>query len=161
MRLRVDGGRAGIRQGRLFLDAGVKYDGSLWLKCENGSPKLTLLVKTAQDEPIAALPLVLTGSEWQEIPFAFTSQVRDTQASIEIVANWEGRDPSVDFVSMMRSDAPSGMAKLRPDLLLSLSDLRPSFIRWPGGSFASTYKWQEGIGPYAARGYHPNLFGEA
>lgn len=34
----------------------------------------------------------------------------------------------------------------------------PSFIRWPGGSFASTYKWKEGIGRYASRGYHPNTY---
>ena len=47
---------------------------------------------------------------------------------------------------------------LRPDLLQALRGLRPSFIRWPGGSFASTYKWKEGIGRYAARGYHPNTF---
>ena len=46
VRLHVDGGRAAIRQGRIFLDAGVKYDGSLWLKREKGSPNLTLLVKT-------------------------------------------------------------------------------------------------------------------
>ena len=38
VRLRVEGGRAAIRQGRLFLDAGVKYDGSLWVKRENGLP---------------------------------------------------------------------------------------------------------------------------
>jgi alpha-L-arabinofuranosidase len=156
VRLHVDGGSVGIRQGRLFLDAGVKYDGSLWLKRENGSPKLTLRVKTAGGESIATLPLVVKGSEWQEIPFAFTSQVRDTQASIEIVATGKGV-VLLDFVSMMRSDARRD-GKLRPDLLQALSDLRPSFIRWPGGSFASTYKWQEGIGPYAARGYHPNLF---
>jgi len=156
VRLHVDGGSVGIRQGRLFLDAGVKYDGSLWLKRENGSPKLTLRVKTAGGESIATLPLVVKGSEWQEIPFAFTSQVRDTQASIEIVATGKGV-VLLDFVSMMRSDARRD-GKLRPDLLQALSDLRPSFIRRPGGSFASTYKWQEGIGPYAARGYHPNLF---
>jgi len=156
VRLHVDGGSVGIRQGRLFLDAGVKYDGSLWLKRENGSPKLTLRVKTAGGESIATLPLVVKGSEWQEIPFAFTSQVRDIQASIEIVATGKGVI-LLDFVSMMRSDARRD-GKLRPDLLQALSDLRPSFIRWPGGSFASTYKWQEGIGPYAARGYHPNLF---
>jgi len=156
VRLHVDGGSVGIRQGRLFLDAGVKYDGSLWLKRENGSPKLTLRVKTAGGESIATLPLVVKGSEWQDIPFAFTSQVRDTQASIEIVATGKGVI-LLDFVSMMRSDARRD-GKLRPDLLQALSDLRPSFIRWPGGSFASTYKWQEGIGPYAARGYHPNLF---
>ena len=41
VRLHVESGRATIRQGRIFLDAGVKYDGSLWLKRETGLPKLT------------------------------------------------------------------------------------------------------------------------
>src|SRR3954463_3200451 len=36
IRLHVDGGHAGIRQGRLFLDSGIKYDGSLWVKVEQG-----------------------------------------------------------------------------------------------------------------------------
>jgi alpha-N-arabinofuranosidase len=45
---------------------------------------------------------------------------------------------------------------LRPDLLEALRGLAPAFIRWPGGSFASTYKWQDGIGPLAPRVYHPN-----
>lgn len=155
VRLLVKGGRATIRQGRIFLTAGVRYDGSVWLKRVSGSPKLTLQVKTAKGEPIALLPLPVTGSEWQEVPFAVVSAVRDTQATIEIAATGSGAI-LLDFVSMMRSDARrDGM--LRPDLLQALSDLRPSFIRWPGGSFASTYKWQEGIGPYAARGYHPNV----
>ena len=61
----------------------------------------------------------------------------------------------VDFVSLMRADVrKSGM--LRPDLLEALRGLAPAFIRWPGGSFASTYKWQDGIGPLASRVYHPN-----
>jgi alpha-N-arabinofuranosidase len=37
VRLHVDGGHASIRQGRFFLEAGTKYDGSLWIKRENGS----------------------------------------------------------------------------------------------------------------------------
>jgi len=41
-------------------------------------------------------------------------------------------------------------------LLEALRGLAPTFIRWPGGSFASTYKWQDGIGPLASRVYHPN-----
>ena len=156
VRLRVEGGRASIRQGRLFLDADVKYDGSLWLKRETASPKIALEFKSAKGERIASLPLVLTSSDWQEVPFAFTSPVRDTQASIEITATGKGA-VLLDFVSMMRSDARRD-GKMRPDLLEALRDLRPSFIRWPGGSFASTYRWEEGIGPYTARGYHPNLF---
>jgi alpha-N-arabinofuranosidase len=156
VRLRVDGGSAAIRQRRIFLDAGVKYDGSLWLKREKGSPRLNLLVQSSKREPIASVPLAFTGSEWQEVPFAFTSPVRDTQASIEIAATGKGA-MLLDFISMMRADARrDGM--LRPDLLEALRCLRPSFIRWPGGSFASTYKWKEGIGPYAARGYHPNTY---
>jgi alpha-N-arabinofuranosidase len=156
VRLHAAGGGAGIRQGRLFLETGVKYDGSLWVKREKGSPKLTLRVKSSKGDPIASVPLALTGSEWQEIPFSFTSPVRDTQASVEIFATGDGT-LLLDFISMMRADVRrDGM--LRPDLLEALRGLRPSFIRWPGGSFASTYKWKEGIGRYAARGYHPNTF---
>jgi alpha-L-arabinofuranosidase len=156
VRLRVDGGHATIRQGRIFLDAGVQYDGSLWLKRETGSPSINLQFKTAKGEPIASVPLLAATSDWQQVPFAFTGAVRATQASIEISATGKG-SILLDFVSMMRSDARrEGM--LRPDLLQALRDLHPSFIRWPGGSFASTYKWDQGIGPYVARGYHPNVF---
>ena len=156
VRLHVDGGRAAIRQGRLFVDAGIEYDGSLWVKREQGSPQLMLRVQTSQGSPIASVPLALTGAGWQEVPYSFTSPVRDRQASIEIAATGKGT-LLVDFVSMMRADVRrNGM--LRPDLLQALRDLRPSFIRWPGGSFASTYKWKEGIGRYATRGYHPNTF---
>ncbi|KAA6460944.1 alpha-N-arabinofuranosidase [Acidobacteria bacterium AB60] len=155
VRLRVDGGHAAIRQGRLFLDAGVKYEGSLWLKHLNGSPKLMLSFRTSRGETLASLPLAIIGSDWHEIPFAFTSPARDTQASIEITAAGKG-SVLLDFVSLMRADARrNGM--LRPDLLKALRDLRPSFIRWPGGSFASTYRWEDGIGPLVARRYHPNL----
>lgn len=156
VRLRVEGGRAAIRQGRLFLDSGVNYEGSLWLKREAGSPHLMLLFKNSKDQLLASILLAVTGSEWQEVPFTFTSTVRDVQASIEIEATGRG-SVLLDFVSMMRADARrDGM--LRPDLLRALRGLRPSFIRWPGGSFASTYRWKEGIGRYAARGYHPNVF---
>jgi alpha-N-arabinofuranosidase len=156
VRLNLEGGRAGIKQGRIFLDAGFKYDGSLWVKREKGSPKLTLTAKSAKGDTIATVPLAATGADWQEVPFAFSSAVRDTQASIEIAATGKG-SLLIDFVSMMRADVrANGM--LRPDLLKSLEDIKPAFIRWPGGSFASTYKWKEGIGKYSARGYHPNTF---
>ena len=156
IRLQVEGGTAGIRQGRVFIEAQVKYDGSLWVKRESGSPQLTIRLKNSNGEPIASMPLTLTGTAWQELGFAFTSPVRDTQATVEISATGQGA-LLLDFVSMMRADVRhDGM--LRPDLLQALRGLGPSFIRWPGGSFASTYKWKEGIGRYAARGYHPNTY---
>jgi len=155
VRLRVEGGRAGIRQARLFIDAGYEYGGSVWVKREQGSPQLALRIVSAMGEPIASVPLALTGSDWQEVGYAFTSPVRDTQASVEIAAAGNGT-LLLDFVSMMRADVRrDGM--LRPDLLQALRDLAPPFIRWPGGSFASTYKWKDGIGPLVSRRYHPNI----
>lgn len=155
VRLHVEGGRAGIRQGRLFVDAGHDYNGSLWFKREAGSPQLMLRVLSSKGEPIASVPLAVSGSGWQEVPYSFSSRVRDTQAVLEIVAMGSGT-LLVDFISMMRAGVRSdGM--LRPDLLQALRDLAPPFIRWPGGSFASTYKWKDGIGPLVSRRYHPNM----
>ena len=155
VRLHVQGGRAGIRQGRLYVDAGYEYDGSLWVRPEDGSPQLTLRVVSSKGGPIASAPLALTGSDWQEVRYSFSSAVRDTQASVEIAATGAGT-LLLDFVSMMRADVRrDGM--LRPDLLQALRDLAPPFIRWPGGSFASTYRWKDGIGPRVSRRYHPNM----
>ncbi|HEY2012833.1 MAG TPA: alpha-N-arabinofuranosidase [Bryobacteraceae bacterium] len=155
VRLHVEGGGAGIRQGRVFVDAGHAYDGSLWVKREAGSPQLTLRVVSSKTSRIASVPLAVTGSGWQEVHYSFSSPVRDTEASVEIAASGSGT-LLLDFVSMMRADVRrDGM--LRPDLLQALRDLAPPFIRWPGGSFASTYKWKDGIGPHVSRRYHPNM----
>lgn len=155
--VRLSAGPAGarIRQGRIFVEAGAKYDGSLWALREKGSPELTLRIGSSAGATISSVPLAVKGSGWQEVPFSFASTVTDRQASVELVV--KNGAVLVDFISLMRADVRrKGM--LRPDLLGALRDLRPSFIRWPGGSFASTYKWKEGIGRYAARGYHPNTF---
>ena len=155
VRLHVDGGRAGIRQDRIYVDAGLKYDGSLWVKREEGSPQLTLRIVSSKGNAIASVPLAVAGSDWQEVRYAFASPVRDTQASVEIAATGTGR-LLLDFISLMRADVRrDGM--LRPDLVQALRDLAPPFIRWPGGSFASTYKWKDGIGPLVSRRYHPNV----
>ena len=61
----------------------------------------------------------------------------------------------VDFISLMRASARAS-GKLRPDLLAALKGLAPPFIRWPGGSYASIYKWKDGIGPAVSRKYNPN-----
>ena len=154
--VRITAGRqpSGIRQGRVFLESGRSYDGSVWIKIESGAPRLSLRVLAADGSVLADLPLRTRGSAWQEVPFSFASARTDRDAAVEIAAAGRGA-ALVDFVSLMRADVRrSGM--LRPDLLAALRGLAPAFIRWPGGSFASTYKWQDGIGPLASRVYHPN-----
>jgi len=156
VRFNVDGGHAKIQQGRIFLESNSEYDGFLWVKRERGTPYLSLQVKTSAGQSVANIPLEVSSGDWHRVSFSFKSAARDTQASIELVASGHGA-LLLDFVSMMRADVRRD-GGFRPDLLQALRDLRPAFIRWPGGSFASTYRWKEGIGPYPSRGYHPNVF---
>jgi alpha-N-arabinofuranosidase len=144
---------AGIRQRRIALESGRTYDGSVWIKPESNAVRASLRVLASDGGVVATVPLPTRGAAWQDVPFTFASARTDRDATIEIAA--ARGTMLVDFVSLMRADVRRG-DKLRPDLLDALRGLAPTFIRWPGGSFASTYKWEDGVGPAAARVYHPN-----
>jgi Alpha-L-arabinofuranosidase len=143
----------GIRQERVALESGRTYDGSVWIKIESGAPRMSLRVLAKDGSVLADLPLPTRGSAWQEVPFAFASARSDRDAAVEIAAGGRGCCARRLRFDDARGRAQSGM--LRPDLWSRLCGLAPAFIRWPGGSFASTYKWQDGVGPLASRVYHP------
>jgi alpha-N-arabinofuranosidase len=147
-------GTAGIRQGRLYVEAKQTYDGSLWLEPERGTLSVSLRVVSSTGRELAKQALKTKGSGWQEVGFEFTAPATDRQASLELVATGTG-SVLVDFISLMRQNARKN-GKLRPDLLSALEGLAPPFIRWPGGSYASVYKWKDGIGPAVSRKYNPN-----
>jgi alpha-L-arabinofuranosidase len=148
-------GGIGIRQGRIYLQAKTTYDGSLWINPENGTPDLVLQIKDSTGKVLARVPLATKGAGWQEVPFKFESPATVPQATTEILAPGNG-SALIDFISLMRADARAN-GKFRPDLFDALKGLKPPFIRWPGGSYASTYKWKDGIGPAVSRKYNPNM----
>jgi alpha-N-arabinofuranosidase len=53
------------------------------------------------------------------------------------------------------SGAARATGGFRPDLLKAVADLRPPIIRWPGGCFASLYRWKDGVGPQHKRVKYP------
>ncbi|MBO9681574.1 MAG: carbohydrate binding domain-containing protein [Flavisolibacter sp.] len=155
IRLSPSNGTAGVQQQRLYVKKDVAYNGSLWVQGESGKPELQLRVVDKNNNEISKASLSFSGNEWQEVKFQFTPSKTDTAAVLEIIASGTG-SLLIDFISIMTADSRSN-GKFRPDLLESLKGLKPTFIRWPGGSFASTYKWQDGIGPAVSRVYHPNV----
>ena len=154
VRITAAGTPVGLLQRRFYFESGRDYSGSLWVNIEKGTPRLSMRVMAADGSVLATPPITARGAGWQEAPFSFSISRTDTQGVIEITAAGNG-SLLVDFVSLARADV-RGNGMLRPDLLQALRDLAPPFIRWPGGSFASTYKWKDGIGPYSSRVYHPN-----
>lgn len=68
----------------------------------------------------------------------------------------------LSFVSLVPADAVDGF---RPDLLQKLKDLKPGFVRFPGGCYvegdvlANAWYWKGGVGPQEGRRTHWNLWG--
>ena len=50
------------------------------------------------------------------------------------------------------------MDGIRTDVIEALKPIHPPVIRWPGGCFADTYHWKDGIGPRNLRPRRPNLW---
>jgi alpha-N-arabinofuranosidase len=61
----------------------------------------------------------------------------------------------IDQVSLMPGDAESG--GVRPDVFEKIKQLKPAFIRWPGGNVAQDYHWMLAIGPRDERATWTNL----
>src|SRR6185295_19059301 len=50
---------------------------------------------------------------------------------------------------------------LRKSLIDALKKTRPGLIRWPGGCFADSYDWRDGVGPKTKRPRHTNFWRDA
>ena len=60
---------AGIRQDRVYLQSGVEYAGSAWVKVETGSPRVAFRVRGADGAPLHEVPLPVSGTAWREVPY--------------------------------------------------------------------------------------------
>ncbi len=150
-RLVSDRGEFGLQQTPLCIRAGETYRGSLWAR---GQATEGLSVRLQQgDRRLAQAELPKPTAQWQEYPFELRPTAGADNATIRVIA----RGPAelwIDQVCLM----PGAWAQaggFRPDLLQAIADLQPPVIRWPGGCFASAYRWKDGVGPQHKRVSYP------
>ena len=139
----------GLEQTPFRLEKGVVYAGSVWARGKGALAVRMLNGNTVIGEakPGAA------GAEWKEFPFRFQAEADADRATLQIGVEAAG-DACIDQVSLM----PESWRKsggFRPDLLRAVAELKPPVIRWPGGCFASSYRWKQAIGPQHKREVHP------
>ena len=67
----------------------------------------------------------------------------------------DGKNIDFDQASIMPKSWAENYSGFRPDLLKAIKDLKPTVIRWPGGCYASMYRWKSGIGPQDDRRVYP------
>ncbi|XP_019245489.1 PREDICTED: alpha-L-arabinofuranosidase 1-like isoform X1 [Nicotiana attenuata] len=160
-------------------DGGVGiYNPGFWgMNVEQGkSYKLVLYVRSQESINIS---VALTGSNGLQ-KLATSNIVRAADISswkkVEILLEAKGTDPNsrlelrsttkgviwFDQVSLMPTDTYKGHG-FRQDLFGMLKDLKPAFIRFPGGCFVegdylrNAFRWKETIGQWEER---PGHFGD-
>ncbi|MFW6106962.1 MAG: alpha-L-arabinofuranosidase C-terminal domain-containing protein, partial [bacterium] len=147
--IRAGDAETGLQQKPFCVERSETYGGSLWA-CGDG----TLLVRLLDGETVLAQasggPV---DGEWREFAFQLDPAADAENATLQVGVQ-PGGDVRIDQVSMM-PDSWRAAGGFRPDLVQAIKDLKPPVIRWPGGCFASAYRWKQGIGPQHKREVHP------
>lgn len=141
----------GLAQRPVHVRAGEIYRGSLWVRGE-ASQGLTVRLLVG-DKILAEQDLPKPSGNWNELPIELKPAASSDGATLQIglqgpATIW------MDQVSLM-PESWREAGGCRPDLQQAIADLRPPVIRWPGGCYASPYRWKDGIGPQHKRGPHP------
>jgi alpha-N-arabinofuranosidase len=140
-------GGTGVSQDHFVVRRGDTLRGSVWIRGEAAGGVSVLLRNDRYVMAQNSLPPPTKG--WVEYPLELKPEEESANASLEIVTRGAAT-VWVDQVSLMpESYLASG--SFRPDLLKAISDLHPTVMRWPGGSFVAHYHWKEGIGPQSKR----------
>ena len=94
--------------------------------------------------------------QWTKYFGEFTVDESNPSASLKIDFKAEdGKSVDFDQASIMPKSWAENYCGFRPDLLKAIKDLKPAVIRWPGGCYASMYRWKSGIGPQDDRRVYP------
>jgi len=144
-------GQTGLSQDRFNIRKNEVYAGSLWAR--GRASGLTVQLVNSGDSIIAEQKLAAPGSDWRELKFELRPKVSDANATFQVIVP-AGGNVRLDQVSMMPQSWQAA-GGFRPDLLKAIAEIRAPIIRWPGGCFASPYRWKDGIGPQHKRHVTP------
>ncbi len=164
LRLEIDdiaSGRLGVANEGFFgigVAAGKKYNLSFWARGENFSGPLTASVEDSGGGSCVT-PVTINGvtSKWQQFHATLVATKTEAKARFVLLAGAKGK-VWLDMVSLFPADTFKNRANgLRPDLAQLLADLKPGFVRFPGGcvieggSIETAFNWKDSIGPLPSR----------
>ncbi|WP_082120557.1 alpha-L-arabinofuranosidase C-terminal domain-containing protein [Pedobacter sp. BMA] len=138
---------------------GVRYDFSVMYRQLEPGVKMVLLLKDPDQKIIGQGAVTFTGQgkDWQKQTASFVATETNPKAKFSILFQGKGK-VDLDMISLFPGDTwknrPQG---LRADMVQLLADMKPGFIRFPGGcivegtDLANRYQWKNTIGPIEDR----------
>lgn len=136
---------------------GEHYDFAARIRRVSGTPTVSVQLYGADGSLLDAAPLKGFNSGWKKYTTSLRPNDTDPKARLQIVL--EGRGAvDLDFVSLFpRHTWKNRSGGLRADMVQMLADLKPGFLRFPGGCIVEgsvldrRYQWKNTIGPVEKR----------
>lgn len=145
------------------LEQGAKYRGSLHVRGESGG-KVWMVLRGANGQEVAKAELGTATGQWEQLEGQLTPNGELRGGQLEVVFDRPGTY-DVDMVSLFPVDTFRGRRNgLRKDLAQKLADLKPTFVRFPGGCIVegrtldNAYQWKDTVGPIWQRKQNYNLW---
>lgn len=150
----------------IALNEGDKYYFSMFsrvLQGKGGKVMIRLIDETG--EICGEQFMKVSSKEWKKREIVLQSARSTGKAHLEIVPQFVG-SIALDMVSLFPRNTFKGRRNgLRMDLAQTLADLKPRFVRFPGGcvahgdGLANMYRWKNTIGPLESRKTQRNMWG--
>lgn len=153
-------GRVGIaNQGfwGMGIRRGARYHLSFWARCAEGFDGVLTATLESGEKTACSHPARISGigPQWKQFKATLTATGSDPKARLVITAGAAGK-LWFDMVSLFPAQTFKGHG-LRPDLAQLLAELKPGFVRFPGGcvveggTIETAYNWKHTIGPLEER----------
>lgn len=142
-----------------------KYDFSFWVRILKGKDcRFQVVLEDEKKNELAKGVISVSETSWTQKTITLMAGMDADNAKLMLIPLDEGKY-GIDMVSLFPQNTfknrPNG---LRADLAQAIADLKPKFVRFPGGCLAhgdgldNIYDWKGSIGPLEARKPLPNIW---
>lgn len=149
----------------IVIRAGEKYNLSLFARQLTKEPvSLTVSLQSQKGEVLSESSFSTSSAVWKKYTASLIPKSDNDSATLVILATSEG-EIALDVISLFPEktfrNRPNGM---RADLAQMLADMKPKFIRFPGGclvhgdGLGNMYRWKNTIGPLEERKEQKNIW---
>lgn len=142
------------------IKAGLRYDFSVMYRQSKTGIKLHVELSDTTGKNLGDTTLILTeagGEDWHKQSVSFTATATEPKAKLNIWAEGNGVI-ELDMISLFPGDTWKGRkGGMRADMIQMLADMKPGFIRFPGGcivegyDLSQRYQWKNTVGPVEER----------
>ncbi len=133
------------------------YNFSVWARKTSGDIRMKIELVNSKGEKIGTATIDNLAGGWQKHTLSFNSTDSAHKGKLNVLFEGKGTI-DIDRISLFPQNTwknrPNG---LRNDLVQLLADLKPGFIRFPGGcivegrDLGNRYQWKNTVGPFEER----------